>query len=132
MPMKIPAQYLPVMPYLIVSDSRAFYEFAQKVFGATEQLIAPAEDGNIMHGEIRIGDAVIMFAQATDAWQEKTGAMFLYVDSVDEMYEKALIEGAKPLEAPSQKEYGYTASIEDPWENYWFIVAGEKEQNKVD
>ncbi len=48
--MKIPGQYLPVMPYLIVKDAKKFMDFVKEVFNATEQLVAPADDGKIMHG----------------------------------------------------------------------------------
>lgn len=124
--MKIPEQYLPVMPYLIVKGSNAFLEFIKDVFGADEQLIVPAENQQIMHGEIRIGEAVIMFSEASEQWKEKTAAMYIYVDSVDETYQKALAKGAKSLQAPIKQEYGYTAGIEDPFGNHWFIVEGEK------
>lgn len=124
--MKIPQQYLPVMPYLIVKDSMAFLNFAKEVFNAGEQLIVPAENQQIMHGELRIGDAVIMFSEASEQWKEKTAAMYIYVDSVGETYRRALSNEAKSLEAPNKKEYGYSAGIEDPFGNHWFIVEGEK------
>src|SRR5690606_38400908 len=124
--MKIPQQYLPVIPYLIMEDSMGFSDFAKEVFDAVEQLIVPAENQQILHGELRIGDAVIMFAAASEQWKEKTAAMYIYVENVDETYQKALAKGAKSLEQPNKKEYGYTAGIEDPFGNYWFIVEGEK------
>lgn len=60
--MKIPEQYLPIMPYLILKDTKGFLKFTKE--GAEEQLIVPTEDGKIMHGEIRIFDAVVMFGNA--------------------------------------------------------------------
>lgn len=122
--MKIPEQYLPVMPCLILSDTQGFLQFAKDVFDATEQLIVASEDNRIRHGEIRIGDAIVMFGEAGN-WREKTSAMYLHVDDVNNVYDKAIRQGAKSLEAPQQKEYGYTAGFEDPYGNQWFIVAGE-------
>ena len=124
--MKIPQQYLPVMPYLIVKGSMAFTDFAKEVFDADEQLIVPAGDSQILHGELRIGDAVIMFSEASEQWKEKTAAMYIYVNSVEEIYRRAQTKGAKSLQAPHQQEYGYTAGFEDPFGNHWFIVEGDK------
>ena len=120
--MKIPEQYLPVMPYLILSDAKAFFQFTQAAFGAKEQLLVPGPEGTVMHVEIRIGDAVIMFGQAGESWKQKTAAFYLYVPDVDRIYQCAIAEGATSFEQPLQKEYGYTASLEDPFGNYWFIV----------
>jgi PhnB protein len=111
LPMKIPAKYLPLMPYLIVHRSAAFAEFTKAVFGATEQELATSDAGTIMHGELRIGEAVIMFSEASD------------VTDVDQIYRTALTQGAKPLHAPGQQDYGYTAGFADPFGNHWFIVA---------
>ena len=120
--MKIPEQYLPVMPYLMVDNAQGLLSFAKTVFGATEQLIVPTEDDKIMHGEIRIGDAVIMFADATDQWKTKPAAMYMYVKDVKEVYNSALKNGAKNLEEPGQKDYGFSAGFEDPYGNHWFVA----------
>lgn len=122
--MRIPDQYLPIMPYLILDKASDFLTFTQKVFEAKEQLIVPNKDGSIMHGEIRIGKAVLMFGQAGDTWKPKSAAMYMYVSNVDTAYNLALLQGASSLEEPQQKEYGYSASFEDPFENHWFIVQG--------
>lgn len=124
--MKIPEQYLPIMPYLILKDTKGFLEFTKDVFGAEEQLTVPAEDEKIMHGEIRIFDAVVMFGNAGENWKEKTAAMYMYVQDVDKTYQLAVDHDAKSLERPSKKEYGYNASFEDPFGNQWFIVEAEK------
>jgi PhnB protein len=120
--MKIPEQYLPVMPYLIIRGAAKLVAFMKAVFDAKEQMIVPDDAGKIMHGEMRIHDAVIMLGDASDTWKEKTAAMYLYVDDVDKVYAKAMKNNAKSLEAPSRKDYGYTAGIEDPFGNHWFIV----------
>ena len=123
--MKIPANYLPVMPYLIIHRTADFLAFAKAVFSAEEQLIVPGNNGAITHGEIRIHDAVIMFAEANENWTEKTAAMFLYVTNVDNVFRLGVENGATALEAPAQKDYGYTAGLEDPFGNHWYIVQPE-------
>ncbi|HXP51239.1 MAG TPA: VOC family protein [Bacteroidia bacterium] len=120
--MNIPKEYLPVMPYLIIKDAKAFLEFTKTVFGATEQMLVPRTENIVMHGEIRIGDAVIMFADATEQFKERPSGMFLYVVSVDKTYKLAIDNGAKPLHPPVKQEYGYSAGFEDIWGNQWWVV----------
>jgi len=122
--MNIPQNYLPVMPYLILKKAKAFMEFAILVFGAEEQMIVPGENETIMHGELKIHDAVIMFAQAGDTWTEKTAGMYIYVKDVNKVYKKALENGASALMVPEKKEYGYSGGFEDPFGNHWWIVEG--------
>ena len=120
--MKIPENYLPVMPYLILDKAAEFLAFTKKVLGATEQLIVPGTDGRtVMHGEIKIYDAIIMFANSTDAWKEKTAGMFIFVESVEAVYNAAIEEGSTSLLAPENREYGYSAGFEDPYGNQWWI-----------
>ncbi len=123
--MKIPQQYLPVMPYLIIPNAKAFIAFMKAVFNANEQLIVNRTDTLIMHGELRIGDAVIMLADATEQFNKRAAGMFIYVSGVDSIYEKAIANGATTLMKPGQQEYGYTAGFQDAWDNQWWIVEGE-------
>jgi len=123
--MKIPQHYLPVMPYIIIDKASEFLDFTKKVFNATEQIIVPGEGNRkIMHGEIKIFDAVIMFAQTPDNFSERPCGMFIYVDNVNAIYEKAMVENAITLMPPSQQEYGFTAGFQDLYGNQWWIVEG--------
>lgn len=119
--MKIPAQYLPVMPYLILNKADDFLDFAKAVFNATEQLIVPREDKSIMHGEIKIGDAVLMIAQSTEHWHQKNAGMFIFVEDVDAVYRLAIQKGSKSMQEPGLQDYSYTAGFEDPFGNQWWI-----------
>lgn len=126
--MTIPETYLPVMPYLVLNNSAAFLEFAKKVFGAKEQMIVPDENNaarGIMHGEIKIHDAVIMFAQSNEKWKQKTAGMFIYVENVDKVYKAGLDSGAITLREPSQQSYGYSAGFEDPFGDHWWLSQPE-------
>ncbi len=120
--MKIPEQYLPVMPYLIIKDAKAFKTFMIHVFGATEQLSMPRDEHLIMHGELKIDDAVIMYADATEKYGERPAGMFIYVESVDNIYKIAIANGVKSLMIPQKMDYGYTAGFEDSWGNQWWIA----------
>jgi PhnB protein len=124
--MKIPDNYLPVMPYLILDKAPEFLDYAKKVFGAKEQmLVAGQEPGTIMHGEIKIHDAVIMFASSHKEWKQITSGMFLYVEDTDRVYNAAIEQGGTSLMPPSKQEYGYAAGFEDPFGNQWWLAQGE-------
>jgi PhnB protein len=124
--MEMPDYYLPVMPYLILNKASEFLEYAKRVFGATELMIVPGEDDrSIMHGEIKIGKAVIMFAQSTETWKEKSAGMFIFVENVDHIYTIGIEQGGNPLQKPEKKEYGYSAGFEDPFGNHWWITEAE-------
>src|SRR3546814_8945972 len=66
------------MPYLILKGAEEFIRFTSNVFGA--ELIAKHlrdETGAIVHAEIRIGDSVIMLAEATEQWPQQPTALFI-------------------------------------------------------
>jgi uncharacterized glyoxalase superfamily protein PhnB len=124
--MQIPAHYNRLMPYMIIPKAYAFIEFMKNVFGATEQVIVPRSEGIIMHGELRIGNAVIMFADVTEGLAAKPAGLFIYVENVDDTYKKAITAGAVSMMAPQEQPYGYTCGFKDAFGNDWWPVQGEK------
>lgn len=124
--MHIPPNYLPVMPYLVLDKAPDFLEYAKKVFGAEEQMIVPGEEArSVLHGEIKIHNAVIMFAQSNDTWRQKPAGMFIFVENVDRVYNAGIEQGGNSLQKPGKQEYGYSAGFEDPFGNHWWITQAE-------
>jgi PhnB protein len=123
--MNIPEQYNQIMPYLVVKGAIHFKQFMQTVFDATVQLTVPAENGTIMHGELRIGNGVIMYGEASEQFPIMNAGMFIYVGNADSTYKKALATGAVtvPGQEPSDKEYGRTCGVTDPFGNIWWITS---------
>lgn len=124
--MKIPPHYNRVMPYMIVPNAYAFAVFMKEVFAAKEQIIVPRSEGVIAHGELRIGDAVIMFADATEQFSARPAGIFIYVDNVEDTYKKAIAAGAIPVMEPAKQEYGYTCGFKDAFGNDWWPTEGLK------
>jgi PhnB protein len=118
----IPENYQRIMPYLVVKDGAKFIEFTQKVFGATEQYKAMRDETTIMHAEINIQGSTIMFADCTDTYTQQNAGMFIYVDSCDETYQKALDNGAESLIQPADQSYGRSAGVKDTFGNTWWIT----------
>jgi PhnB protein len=124
--MKIPSQYNRLMPYLIVPDAAAFIVFMKEVFAAEEQILVPRNEGVIMHGELRIGDSVIMFADVTPEFAARPAGMFIYVDDVKATYGKALAAGAISVMEPAEQSYGFTCGFKDRFGNDWWPTQGEQ------
>lgn len=122
--MEQPNYYLPIMPYLIVEGANEFIEFTDKVFGAIVQLTVPRSEGVIMHGEITIGKATVMFADATETYQPFPGGMFLFVEDVKKTYELGLANGAVSALEVGEREYGLSAGLKDPFGNVWWLAQG--------
>ena len=125
--MNIPEGYQTVMPYLIVKNAAKFSEFTQKVFGATEKNRHMRDEDIIMHAEVAIGGSVIMFADSTAQFNERTTGLFVYVEDADETYQKALDAGATSLMPPADQPYGRSSGVVDPFGNTWWITAPPKE-----
>ncbi len=122
--MKIPPQYNRLMPYMIIPDAAGFIVFMKEVFDAVEQIIVPRSEGVIMHGELRIGDAVIMFADVTPEFTAKPAGIFIYVESVEDTYKKAIAAGAVSVMEPVQQSYGLTCGFKDAFGNDWWPTEG--------
>ena len=122
--MQIPDNYLPVMPYLIVTGGYKFLEFTKEVLGAEQRFLQPRSEGVIMHGEISIGQAIIMFADATEQYAPFPGSMFLYVENVDAVLARALaFEGVTELHTVSDMSYGRSGGFRDPFGNAWWVTS---------
>lgn len=120
---KIPEGYQQVMPYLIVKDAAAFMDFMKTVFGATEKYKMMRDEQTIMHAEAFIGNSVIMFAETIPDYPVQNANLFIYVADGDETFQKALAAGATEVQAMSNKEYGRTGGIKDPFGNTWWVTA---------
>jgi PhnB protein len=124
--MKIPEQYNELMPYLMVRTASEFLAFTKEVFGGTEQLIVPRPDGSVMHGELRIGSACIMFADANETYNPTPGSLCLLVEDAEEVYKKAMAHGSTSMQEPEEKEYGKGAGFQDKFGNKWWLIEGIK------
>jgi uncharacterized glyoxalase superfamily protein PhnB len=120
----IPEGYHSVTPYLLVDDAQGLIEFVKSVFGAEETLRMPAPGGKVGHAEVRIGDSLVMLA---DAAASETGKPFpamvmVYVEDTDKTYRRALEAGAASLREPADQFYGDRSSaVRDRFGNDWWI-----------
>jgi PhnB protein len=124
MPVKpIPDDYPRVTPYLIVENVNKLIDFVTEVFGAVpgEKMTLP--DGSVLHGEVRIGDSMIMMGKANKDNPPIPVMLYVYVENTDETYDKALKAGAKSIMKPADQFYGdRNAAVADPSGNSWWIA----------
>jgi len=127
----IPDGYHSVIPYLIVKGAVDAIDFYRHAFGAVEQMRMPAPDGRIGHAELRIGDSVIMLADEHPEMghhspQSLGGAgvsLLIYIDGVDEVFKRAVANGAKELQPVKDQFYGdRSGTVQDPFGHRWTLA----------
>ena len=67
----IPSGFGAVLPYLVIKNAAAAFDFYQKAFGAETTLRMNMPSGAVMHAEMRIGNATFMFSEQSDDWGKK-------------------------------------------------------------
>jgi uncharacterized glyoxalase superfamily protein PhnB len=105
-----------------------------EVFGARRrgELVVNA-DGTIGHAEVGIGDAVLMFSEASDLWPHVpvrapdspatfSHTLHLEVDDVDASTERARRNGAAVEREPVDQFYGRGSVIVDPFGHRWMLI----------
>jgi PhnB protein len=129
----IPDWYPRVTPALVVQGGVEALEFYAEVFGATERMRFPGPGGTVAHAEIQIGDSVIIVEDETPERETKappTGGvdgspshLFVYVEDVDEVVERAVNLGATLRRPPEDQFYGdRDGYIVDPFGHGWTIA----------
>jgi PhnB protein len=127
----IPDGYPRVIPYLVVDGASNAIDFYTKVLGAKEEVRMGGPDGKVGHAELRIGDSVVMLADAFPGMgmqdPESIGgtpvSIVVYVEDVDTIFAAGLAAGAKEVEAVENKFYGDRAgTFDDPFGHRWNIM----------
>jgi PhnB protein len=127
----IPDDYPRVTPYLIVDGARAAIDFYGSVFGATERMQMAGPGGRVGHAELQIGDSTIMLADEhpeMDARGPKAVGgtpvtLHVYVEDVDDVFDRATRAGAKTLRAVEDRFYGDRSDqFEDPFGHRWNVA----------
>jgi uncharacterized glyoxalase superfamily protein PhnB len=121
-------------PYIVVSDARRAMDWYVDVFGAQRRGEPHVNaDGTIGHAEVGIGDAVLMFSEASDLWPDVpvrapdspttfSHSLHLEVDDVDATTELASRAGAAVERQPADQPYGRASVIVDPFGHRWILL----------
>ena len=118
----IPEGFQAVIPYLVVDGAEKVIEFLKQTFDAKELLRMAGPDGKIGHTEVRIGDCVVMLADAQGPWKPMPAMIYVYTEDVDAVYQRALQAGATSVSEPKDQFYGdRSAGVTDACGNQWWI-----------
>ena len=114
-----------IYPILIYRDCPAAIDFLERAFGFERHAVFEGESGAVTHGELRLGDELVMVSSASEGderYNQVIGNCVLYlaVEDPDAHHDRAKAAGA-PIERPlADQDYGsrdYTAR--DPEGNLW-------------
>ncbi|MDQ0201495.1 VOC family protein [Neobacillus ginsengisoli] len=118
------------IPMLAVNDAKNAIEFYKNVFRADEVNRMVTIDGKIEHAEVKVGNAHIMIAdefpghnRAAKSLGGKPGIIYLYVDNVDDVVERAVNSGSTSLRPIQDMPHGdRVGKIEDPFGHVWMVA----------
>jgi PhnB protein len=126
----IPQGYHTITPSLTCRDAAKAIDFYKKAFGAQELMRMPSPDGKISHAEIKIGDSVVFIS---DEFPGRTAApaptatpsfsLFLYVENVDTVFNRAVSAGAKSTMPLQDMFWGDRfGNVVDPFGHQWGLA----------
>jgi len=120
----VPEGHHTVTPYLLVNQASDLISFLKSAFGAEEVLRFTTTDGTrIHHAEVRIGDSIVMLADANKDYPPINAMIHLYVEDTDDVYQAALQAGAISLREPADQLHGErTAGVKDAFGNQWWLA----------
>ena len=119
----IPEGFHTLTPYLVVEGIPKLIDFLKQAFGAQETFRLTRPDGGVMHAEVKIGDSKMMMGEPMGEWKARPCALYLYVEDVDAVYQRAIQAGGTSVREPSDQFYGdRTGGVIDPSGNYWGIA----------
>jgi uncharacterized glyoxalase superfamily protein PhnB len=125
----IPEGFHTITPYLTVRGATKTIEFLKQAFGA-ETMFEPMKrpDGQIMHAQIKIGDSILMLAEASAQCQPTQASFYLYVPDADASHKRAVAAGATSTMAPTDQFYGdRMGCVKDPSGNTWSVATHKQD-----
>lgn len=128
----VPPGMSTITPHIICRDAKAAIEFYRKAFNAMDMPFGCLEvDGRFLHGEIMIGDSVVMIAQEDAACGSLSPgtlkgtpvALHVYVNDVDQAWKQAIEAGARQIMPVTDMFWGDRYGVlEDPFGHRWSLA----------
>lgn len=119
-----PAGYTSVAPWVVTDDTGAFLDFVAEAFGGEELGRVPTEDGRIGHGEIRVGDTVVLAFDRNEDWPPLPSLLRVFVPDADEACARALAAGGVLVTPMDDNAFGQRGCrVKDPFGNIWWVTA---------
>ena len=123
-----PTGYTTVAPWVVTDDTGAFLDFVSAAFGGVELARVATEDGLIGHGEIRVGDTVVLAFDRHPDWPSMPSLLRVFVADADEAFGRAVAAGASVVTALADDAFGQRGGrVKDPFGNVWWVVGRVEE-----
>ena len=135
MPDKIPEVVRAVIPMLVCRDAASEIEFCKAAFGAVELSRRSGPDGKAMHATLGIGEVLIMIhdesptlaSRAPQPDGSSSVVIYLYIDAVDTVIERARMAGATVQIPVADKFWGdRMGRLVDPAGHVWNVATRAK------
>ncbi len=121
----VPDTYHTATPYLAVKGAAKAIDFYKAAFGAQELFRMDGPNGTIGHADLIIGNSHVMLADVPEKGDTKGGSSstFLYVENVDEAFQKAIRAGAKETMPLQDMFWGDRyGKVTDPFGHEWQLA----------
>jgi uncharacterized glyoxalase superfamily protein PhnB len=113
-----------VAPWVVTDDTGAFLDFVAEAFGGEEIARVLTEDGAIGHGEIRVGDTVVLAFDRRADWPAMPSLLRVFVADADEAFSRAVPAGGHVITPLVDDAFGQRGGrIKDPFGNIWWVVS---------
>ena len=124
----IPEGFQQAIPYLVVPDGAAQMEFLINAFAGVEMERMLGPDGSVMHGEVKIGNSVIMIGQAQKETEVRKTMVYLYMEDCDKFFNRAIELGAEVVSELADQFYGDRhGAVRDTNGNDWYIATHKED-----
>ncbi|MFE9313187.1 VOC family protein [Streptomyces sp. NPDC006706] len=119
-----PAGYTSIAPWVVTDDTGAFLDFVSQAFGGEELGRVSTEDGLIGHGEIRVGDTVVLAFDRHADWPTMPSLLRVFVADADKAFSQAVAAGGRVVTAVAGDAFGQRGGrVKDPFGNIWWVVS---------
>ncbi|MZD08828.1 VOC family protein [Streptomyces sp. SID5785] len=119
-----PAGYTTVAPWVVTDDTGAFLDFVAQAFAGEELARVVTEDGLVGHGEIRVGDTVVLAFDRRAEWPVMPSLLRVFVPDADDTFSRALAAGGQVVTELVDDAFGQRGGrIKDPFGNIWWVVS---------
>ena len=132
----IPDGYTSLTPYLVCKGAAKAIDFYRNAFGAEETVRMPGPDGQVMHAEVKIGNAMLMLADenpqrgalSPESIGGTASSIMFYCDDVDAVFRRAVSLGATSEVEPTDQFWGdRMANLVDPFGHKWAIATHKED-----
>jgi PhnB protein len=119
-----PQGYTTVAPWVVTDDTGAFLDFVTQAFGGEELGRVATEDGLIGHGEVRVGDTVVLAFDRHPDWPVMPSLLRVFVPDAGAAFSQALAAGGRVVTPVADDAFGQRGGrIKDPFGNIWWVVS---------